>query len=247
MILLILIVIVSYVLLHAIEIASFGSRVAGRITRRRALGTTLAQTIYTASRFLLAILLPALGYLVESGITIYNYLILVSLAFILTLLVSIFMIIKLSRLQQFYQAVFHRYTENTIPVAFVKSLVKTKTNNSAKTCEKFTFSKLVFKKTLVSFMAYIFLTTGFFVAFLLAVLFPENRLTLSQFTAVFHGFGSVIFAFYLDPMLSRSIDSNSDDETWLKNIYSILFGRMLSYFVIIVLLLIFLLLRISWF
>ena len=66
---------------------------------------------------------------------------------------------------------------------------------------------------------------------MLAVIFPENRLTLSQFTAVFHGFGAVIFALYLDPMLSRSIDTYSDDVTWLKNVYSILLGRTLSYLV----------------
>ena len=65
-------------------------------------------------------------------------------------------------------------------------------------------------------------------------MFPENRLTLSQFTAAFHGFGAVIFALYLDPMLSRSIDTYSDDTTWLKNVYSILVGRMLSYLVMII-------------
>ena len=98
----------------------------------------------------------------------------------------------------------------------------------------------LFKKTLVSLIAYIFLVTGYFSAFMLAVLFPENRLTLSQFTAAFHGFGAVIFAFYLDPMLSRSIDTYSDNATWLKNVYSILFGKVLSYLAMIIALLIFL-------
>ena len=101
-------------------------------------------------------------------------------------------------------------------------------------CEKFGFERVVFKKTLVSFGAYIFLITGFFIAFLLAVLFPENRLTVSQFTATFHGFGAVIFAFYLDPMLSRSIDSYVDDVSWLENIYSILLGRAISYLAMII-------------
>ena len=58
MILLTIIVIVSYVLLHTLEIASFGARVTGRLTNRAALGTTLSQTIHTLSRFLLIIFLP---------------------------------------------------------------------------------------------------------------------------------------------------------------------------------------------
>ena len=240
---LIIIAITSYVLMHTIETASFGARVAGRITNRTALGTTLAQTLYTASRFLLITFLPSLGYIVESGITVHDYLILVIVTITLTFILSIIVIIKLNSLQQFYQVVFHKYSDNTIPIALIKSLMSKKTDFDTKDCDDFTFEKVIFKKTLVSFIAYIFLTTGFFIAFMLAVLFPENRLTLSQFTAFFHGFGAVIFAFYLDPMLSRSIDSYSDDVTWLKNVYSILLGRALSYFAMIFILLIFLLLK----
>ena len=53
----------------------------------------------------------------------------------------------------------------------------------------------------------------------------------------------VIFSLYLDPMLSRSIDTYSDDVTWLKNVYSILLGRTFSYLVMIILLSLFLKLR----
>jgi len=243
---LIIVIVFSFALMHAIEISSFGSRVAGRITARTALGTTLALTIYTLSRFILIIFLPALGYLVESGISVNNYLILVTLTFILTAAISIIIILKLNRLQQFYQVLFHKYSDHTIPVALIKSLINSTIEFKLRVCDEFNFSHLIFKKTLVSFIAYMFLSTGFFISFLLAVLYPENRLTVSQFTAAFHGFGAVIFAFYLDPMLSRSIDSHSDDTTWLKNVYSILFGRFLSYLIMIIMLLIFFLYRFFW-
>ena len=240
MIVLSIIVIASYALCHTIEIGAFGTRVAGRITNRTALGTTLYQTVRTTSDFLLIIFLPALGYIVESGITINDYLILVLAAYTLTFMVSIIMLTRLNGLQQFYQVIFTKYNDNTIPIAILKSLMSKKTALKTKGCDDFTFDKIILKKTLVSFLAYIFLTTGFFNAFMLAVLFPENRLTLSQFTAAFHGFGAVILAFYLDPMLSRSIDTYSDDVTWLKNVYSILLGRVLSYLAMIISLLIFL-------
>ena len=240
MILLTIVVIVTYVIWHTIEMASFGARVAGRMTNRVALGTTMSQTINTLSRFLLIFFVPALAFIVESGITINDYLILVLGAYTLTCIVSIIMMIKLNILQQFYQVIFDKYKDNTIPIAILKSLINKKTDLNTKDCDNFTFDKVILKKTLVSFLAYMFLVTGFFVAFMLAVLFPDNRLTLSQFTATFHGFGAVILAFYLDPMLSRSIDSYSDDVTWLKNVYSILFGRLLSYLAMIILLSIFL-------
>jgi hypothetical protein len=225
--------------MHTIEIASFGSRVAGRITNRVALGTTLAQTIYTTSRFLLIIFLPILGYIVESGVEVSVYLFIILVTYFFTFIVSLFVIFKLDRLQRFYQIVFTRYNSHSIPVAFAKSLLFDDKNLKLSSCENFSLDKLVTKKTLVSFIAYVFLITGFFIAFLLAVIFPDNRLTLSQFTATFHGFGAVIFAFYLDPMLSRSIDTYTDEKSWLENVYSILFGRALSYLAMICLLLIY--------
>jgi len=238
--LLVLIVITTYISVHFIEMSSFGTRVAGRITNRAALGTTLSQTIYTLSRLILIIFLPSLAYLVESGITINDYLLLILCTYILTFIVSVTMITKINSLQKFYQVVFENYANNTIPIAILKSIVSKKTNPNQKTCDKFTFDKIILKKTLLSFLAYTFLITGFFNAFLLAIMFPENRLTISQFVATFHGFGAVIFAFYLDPMLSRSIDSYSDDVSWLQNVYSIFLGRVLSYLAMIILLSVFL-------
>jgi hypothetical protein len=45
---------------------------------------------------------------------------------------------------------------------------------------------------------------------MLTILYPENRLTLSQLTTFFHGFGAIFFALYFDPLPSRSIDSYAD-------------------------------------
>lgn len=233
--------------MHAIEMHAFGARIAGRITNRVALGTTLTQTIGTGSRFLLIIFLPTLAYLVESGINFIDYLLIVVISYTLTFTISIVILFKVNQLQKFYQTVFQKYNQSTIPIALLKSVIIKKIDLEVykfKDCDSFTFKKLFLKKTFVSFLAFIFIITGFFISFMLALLYPDSRLTLSQFTAVFHGFGAVIFAFYLDPMLSRSIDSSSDNISWLQNAYSIIMGRILSYLTVIILLLIFLLFKV---
>lgn len=230
--------------MHFIEMASFGSRVAGRVINRVALGTTLQLSIVTLSRFFLIPFLPVLGYLVESGIIIHNYLIIVILTYSLSLLMSIIVLLKLNLFQSFFQKVFRNYDDRTIPIALLKTVLNLNKNLKTQPCENFSFNKILVKKTAVACFAYLFLITGFFISFMLAILYPENRLTLSQFTAAFHGVGAIIVAVYIDPMLSRSIDLYHDNVTWMNNVYSIILGRVLSYMIVIFVLSIFFISRI---
>ena len=242
----ILIVVLCFVSMHLIDMLSFGSRVAGRVTNRAALGTTLQLTIMTLSKFFLVPFLPLLGYLVESGINIDNYLILVILSYSLCFFMSVIILLKLNIVQCFFQKLFTNYHNRTIPSALLKTIFIKNSSLKLKPCKNFSLQRIVIKKTLVSCFAYIFIITGFFAAFMLGILYPENRLTLSQLTATFHGIGTIIFAVYLDPMLSRSIDLHDDEITWINNIYSIALGRVLSYLIVLSSLSIFLLIRIFY-
>jgi hypothetical protein len=232
------VIILSFFLMQFFEMISFGSRTAGKLVNRIGLGTTLQQSIYTSSRFLLIFFLPLLGYVVEYGLSMERYIALVVSTFTLSFIASIFILIKLNYFQAFFQKVFTNYSNNTIPAAILKSIPQNKYKIKPKLCESFSFKKIIWKKTFVSVIAYLFLISSYFVAFTFAIIYPENRLTLSQFTAVFHSFGAIIMSFYLDPMLSRSIDVKSDNIVWLKNTYSILLGRVISYLIALIVLLI---------
>jgi hypothetical protein len=211
--------------------SSFASRAAGRLSGRPALGTTIHHTMYTGSRFLLVFLLPSLGYLVETGIEFSGYFFIVIASLFLMFIISIYILLNLNRFQLFFQKLFDLYSDSTIPMAFLKTLNSRgkKNKNHVDIEYGFSLKNTFFKKTFVSFVAYSFLSTGFFIAFLLSLEFLEYRLTLSQFTATFHGIGAVIVSFYLDPMLSRSIDEIKNNVIWLNNLYSILLGRVIAY------------------
>jgi len=228
-----LIVVFCYIVMHLIETASFGSRAAGRLSKNLALGTTIHYSLYTGSRFMLVFLLPGLGFLVEFGIDFKSYFLIVISALSLSFIASSFVLIKFNEIQLFFQRVFTAYQNSSIPVAFLKVVFSRKQsdNTSLKLHFDFSFDSVVAKKVLISFSAYCFLSSGFFVSFLLALQFIEYRLTLSQFTAAFHGIGALIVSFYLDPMLSRSIDLIKNDDIWLNDLYSIVFGRTLAYLV----------------
>ena len=53
-------VILFYFSMQSVELASFSSRVAGRISNNLALGTTIHHTMYVGSRFFLVPFLPML-------------------------------------------------------------------------------------------------------------------------------------------------------------------------------------------
>jgi len=230
---LIIIIVISYILLQAIETIAFGSRVAGRVVARHALGTTLQQSLFTGSRLFLVFLLPALAYLVEKKIDIELYTGLVITSLFLSFLIACFVLFKLNSFQKFFQKIFTLYDGQHMPVAITKVIFgKSKLDSNLLTSiPDFSMEHVIQKKIIVSFIANTFLTTGFFVTFLLALTFFEYRLTLSQLSAFFHGVGAIIVGFYLDPMLSRSIDAIDDDKSWLMNVYSIFLGRILSYLI----------------
>jgi hypothetical protein len=231
--LLIIIVIVSYILLQTIEAISFSSRVAGKVASRHALGTTLQHSIFTISRLFLVFLLPTLAFLVENRISIELYITIVIISLLATSLVSYLVLFNLNYFQKLFQKIFNLYEEGHLPTAITRVFFnKHKINpNSLVSIPRFSMVYIVQKKTMVSFAAYTFLSTGYFVTFYLALIYNDYRLTFSQFSPVFHGVGAMILAFYIDPMLSRSIDKASDDESWLTNVYSIFLGRVLSYFI----------------
>ena len=226
-----LIAVFCYVSMHLIETASFGSRAAGRLSKNFALGTTVHYSLYTGSRFLLIFFLPSLGFLVESGIDFKSYFLIVIFSLFLSFAFSYLILIKFNQIQSFFQRVFFYYKDSSIPIAFINAtLSRNITQFAAKDLsERFSFRSVVLKKVLIAFSAYCFLSSGFFISFLLALEFIEYRLTLSQFTAAFHGIGAIIVSFYLDPMLSKSIDEVEDESLWMWDLFSIVYGRMLAY------------------
>ncbi len=226
--LLIILVVVSFTLLQMIEVFSFSSRVAGKYTKNMALGYSLQQTFFTGSRFLLILFLPAIAFLVESRISVLDYSLIASLSLLISSVGTFWLLIKLNLSQIFFQKVISNCQKNRVPKSIYLALFQ---NNSdlINTHVEFNLKKIDSRKFLTSFFAYFFLSSGFFAAFLLSNIFFEYRLTLGQITPLFHGIGAILVAFYLDPMLSRSIDDESDNVLWLRNIYTVIFGRVVSY------------------
>jgi hypothetical protein len=213
-----------------IETVSFGSRVAGKLVNRLALGTTLQHSIFTISRLFLPPLLLSLSFLIESNLSIQLFLLIATFLTISAFLTSLIVLINFNYFQLLFQRLFIKYESNTIPIAIVKVIFGKKNEfNQPNLMVAPKIRNLSLKKIATSSLAYFFLSTGFLIAFSFAILIPEYRMTMSQSATVFHGIGAIILSMYIDPMVSRSLDADFEKSDWLKNIYSIFIGRLLAY------------------
>ena len=230
MIYLFIIAISSYVLMQFVETASFGSRVAGKLTNRLALGTTLQHSIFTMSRLFLPPLLLSISYMIETELSIQAFL-LISLSLVFSaFLSSLLILFNFNFYQALFQKLFYCYRSNSIPIAIIKVLfIKVKVIEKKDLLYRPKLKHLQIKKIFASCFSYFFLSTGFLIAFSLAIINPDYRMTMSQLTTAFHGIGAVFLAMYIDPMMSRSLDISLENNNWIDNVYSILVGRILSY------------------
>jgi len=230
MIYLFLIALLCYTFMQFIESASFGSRIAGKLTSRLALGTTLQHSAFTASRLFLPPLLLSLSFMIESDLSLQSFLIASSILTISAFFSSLVVLMNFNYFQLLFQRLFALYQNNTIPIAIVKLFIsQKKVFNPVDLQAKPSIRDLSLKKIATSGLAYFFLSTGFLIAFSLAILIPEYRMTMSQLTTAFHGVGAIILAMYIDPMMSRSLDVELENHHWVANIYAIFIGRILAY------------------
>jgi hypothetical protein len=213
-----------------IETASFGSRVAGKLTKKLALGTTLQHSIFTMSRLFLPPLLLSMSYMIELELSIQLFLLVALTLVFLAFVTSLLVLFNLNFFQRLFQKLFFFYQSDSVPNAIIKVLSRKEGLKDRVNLEyQLKLKHLSLKKIAASCFSYFFLSTGFLIAFSLAILIPEYRMTMSQLATVFHGVGAVFMALYIDPMMSRSLDISFENNHWIDNVYSILVGRILSY------------------
>jgi len=219
--------------MHIIDSASISAFVAGKLTSNFSQGTSLYNSAYIASRIFLPFILIILAYAIENGATLNEFMFYSMLHLLPTSILIILIIVNINFFQKFFQRIIFFREDKTLPEAVIFSIFSKKHNKKLITfTEKFSINKIALKKVLVSSLAYVFLSSGFFISFSISYYFEEFRMTISQLTTVFHGLGQILLAFFIDPMLSRSIDCK-DENLWKSNLYSIMFGRLLAYLVVI--------------
>jgi len=221
--------ILLYVLMHFFETVSISANIAGRFTKKQSQGISIQHSTFVLGRVTLPFLLLLLSYAIEKGIDVKSFLLItITLAFASSI-VTFIVVKNINLFQKFYQELFSKHEEmGLIPAIFAarnfvgnKKLIDFKIDSA--------YRLIIFPKMLSACAAYFFLGSAFLISFYFAIMLPEYRLTISQFTTLFQGIGGLLMAFYVEPMFSKSLDNEKDHELWIRNFYSIMYGRLMSF------------------
>jgi len=230
---LILLSIIFYLLMHVGDSAAINSIVAGKLSEKPSQGISIQNSMIVASRLPLPLILIILAFLIENEImSLKEYLFYAILHLIPVIAMLIIMIRNVNVFQKFFQRIIFFRNRKSLPIAILMSFFsKTNDIELIDFPIEFSIKRVIFIKSFISSFAYVFLALGFFISFSFAYYFEDFRMTISQLTTVFHGFGGLLLAFFIDPMISKSVDIKAKNEIWVNNFYSIMFGRLLSYII----------------
>tara|TARA_R110000772_G_scaffold46813_9_gene106930 strand:+ start:11722 stop:12294 length:573 start_codon:yes stop_codon:yes gene_type:complete len=171
-------------------------------------------------------LLPLLGLVVDMGTDKDAFEITAHLSLLMATLFGVIPLIFSNKIISYYCSVINKYQ---LGGSFIKSfLVPFKNLTSDK---RPSFTQIIRNKNsratlLQSNFVYLIYSTGIFVSFYMALIFNEYRASISQMSGVVNAFGAVLLTFVVEPRISRSIDTKSNEAT--EMIFALFWGRILA-------------------
>lgn len=198
---------ILFALIHFLEFSSYYCRVAGLETGAKVLSYSYQQMFFVGTRFFFIALMPLIGFVIDTKISIETYV--VMLHFCMFLAGLAYIISYLLRKKIIY-------------------IVKKKLNGNVTSDTEFnpvTLSRVFINKKLITLSSIVFCcyALGVFLAFYYALTFYEFRATISQLSGVVNGLATVLLTFIVEPILARQIDKDNPDA--INMIFSLLLGR----------------------
>jgi len=186
---------------------------------------------------MLAAFLPAVAYLVEQELSLKPYLLIVSISVTVSGLSQILLRKNLAFVTAYFLTVIRAYQrDRSMPKAIFFVGVRLLDFKTSILNARDSLSKIKDQFSLKYFLASSVLTipvsTGFFISFLLALLFPDNRLLLSQTSILIHGFGQFFMALYVVPAVMSSFDISDSSKVWGYKVHSMLIGRECAFCIV---------------
>lgn len=228
-----LIVILSFSLIHAIEVTSFISRLTGVMVGKRSLAYSLQNAVFMLTRFFIMALMPILGLIVDIGVNQVKYLTMVFSSLLGASVASIIVILVRGKIILAFKSVIEdAIARKSLIISLVKFPIYflNKGNLQVKlpNCSKIIRTKIFWFSAIV-FCIYSIST---FIVFYLGLIFPDYRTSISQLSGIMNAFATVLLTFWIEPRISLEIDKESNVNKSTDMILTLLIGRIFGVAVI---------------
>jgi hypothetical protein len=223
-----ILLILSFLLAHIFNYVSYFAKISGKNIGFSLLGTSLSGIIIGLSQLSLLFFIPSISFLIEKlNLSLQIYLI--SFLFIFSLTALSMWLIFINKqtiilLLNKILLVHIRQKKNILLCCLIFWRYKVDNFKTIKSNYKFKFHKKMIFNCIIAYLA---ISSGFFVSYFLVIKFPEYRLTISSVSTIIHSVGTFFLLSYVDPKLNSNIDRIENVEAWCV-INSFFLSRIIS-------------------
>ncbi|RZQ54959.1 hypothetical protein C1E23_01355 [Pseudoalteromonas phenolica] len=219
-----LIVIVSFAIIHMIEVVGIHARYAGFLNKKGSVGYSIQNSTFVFTRFFYILLMPFMGLIVDHGIEIDQFYDMLHSALFLATIASLIVYLFRGKVIYYYSRVIEIYSSTG---KLLYSLM-TAINSSVETMQIQVENPkgINYGYMFMTSFVYTVYSLGVFFAFTLAVNYPDYRSSLSHLSGIVNGFATLVFTIKIDPIMSLSIDKQGDEFPLLFK--SFILGRLLG-------------------
>ncbi|MBK5074429.1 DUF2837 family protein [Budviciaceae bacterium CWB-B4] len=214
-----------YGMMLVIEFASQFSRVAGFFIEKNAIGYSLQNATFTCTRFFSVLLMPLIGFMVDSNLSPEHYIICVLISYFFVSFLGVIVYLARYRICLFYIKLINSYIETGSIIKSILNVIKEpkkyKYENTVITeMKRF---KIDIRYFSISCFVYCIHAVGVFLTFYFALISPTNKIMITQTSGVINAFATVLLTFKIDPALSVAIERK---ENFISAFLSIFLGRI---------------------
>ena len=225
---------ISYAIAQGFELAAVLGRIAGIKCNSNLLGYTIQQTVNMGTRFFTLMLMPALGYMVDKGISPPHFRLLMHISLALAGGIGLLIVFNLKKVIRYHARVIFRYRRRpSLMRAFVLALSGREVGGEMDD-DMAEITRLpprhVASTLVLSSLVYWVYAVGFILTFYVALIFPHYRTTLTQLSGAVNAASTVVLTLLIEPRVSHSIDDGHPQAIAL--ILAMFWGRLIAIIVL---------------
>lgn len=182
------------------------------------------------TRLVLVLMIPLLGYMVDSYPNPEGFRQMTSIALLASGIAGALLLFVSRNISSYFVSVISLYAiKKNLTASFLQAFFNTSSKDETiyiPTLWRVASDVNTRKTMALSIGVFSLYSTGLFLAFYLSIIFPSNRVMLSQTSGIFTALGALLLSLVIEPRINFSIDNNHSSAP--AYVMSMFYGRLIS-------------------